>query len=239
MKQQSNKDNEFRLRGDSMDRLETFVAAAFAFAVTMLIISIDDVPSNFDEFAQAVKLIPSFGASFAIIAWVWASHASWCRKYGLEDGPTVLLSCILVFLVLVYIFPLRMMMQGLFSALSSGYLPSEMTYTSMSEVRFMFVFYSIGFWSLSANFCALFFYAMKQKEKLQLTHFEVFQTRTDLQSWGIVNVVSIVSVMFAFFADKESLSWSGYIYFSLFPLLYAHAIVRKRQLNKEEKANGF
>ncbi|WP_100657608.1 TMEM175 family protein [Alteromonas flava] len=104
----------FRNRGESMDRLETFVAAAFAFAVTMLVISVDDVPSNYAQFVYAVKLIPSFAASFAVIVWIWASHANWCRRYGLEDGPAIIMSATLVFLVLVYIYPLRAMMQVFF-----------------------------------------------------------------------------------------------------------------------------
>ncbi|CCQ10257.1 Transglutaminase-like [Pseudoalteromonas luteoviolacea B = ATCC 29581] len=220
-------DTTFRLRGESMDRLETFVAASFAFAVTMLIISIDDIPTNFTEFLQAVKLVPSFAASFAIIAWIWASHAAWCRKYGLEDAPTILLSCTLVFVVLIYIFPLRIMMQGLFAALSDGYLPSEMKYDNIFEVRFMFVFYSVGFWALSANFFALFAYANRQKERLNLTCFEQYQTQTEQQSWAIVNLIALSSIVLSIYLPSHLIGWAGYVYFLLFPILIAHGMLRK------------
>ena len=38
--------NGIRQRGMDMTRLETFTDAAFAFAVTLLVISVDDVPGN-------------------------------------------------------------------------------------------------------------------------------------------------------------------------------------------------
>ena len=34
------------IRGDNMTRIETFVDAAFAFAFTMLVISIDEIPKS-------------------------------------------------------------------------------------------------------------------------------------------------------------------------------------------------
>lgn len=58
------------MRGEEMTRIETFVAAAFAFAVTMVVISLGSIPSTFGAFIQAVKQIPSFAASCAIIFWI-------------------------------------------------------------------------------------------------------------------------------------------------------------------------
>ena len=39
----------FRLRGTQMTRMETFCDAAFAFAMTMLVISIDRIPRDYME----------------------------------------------------------------------------------------------------------------------------------------------------------------------------------------------
>ena len=47
----------FRQRGMEMTRLETFTDAAFAFAVTLLVIGgSDSVPTNFDEMRLALRL---------------------------------------------------------------------------------------------------------------------------------------------------------------------------------------
>ena len=61
----------FQLRGTEVTRLETFIDAAFAFAVTMLVISVGDIPNNYQELILALKGIPSFAASFASIAIFW------------------------------------------------------------------------------------------------------------------------------------------------------------------------
>jgi len=53
------KTHPFKMRGENMTRIETFVAAAFAFAVTMLVISIGTVPQTMQNFVDATKQIPA------------------------------------------------------------------------------------------------------------------------------------------------------------------------------------
>lgn len=220
--------NGFYNRGDSMDRLETFVAAAFAFAVTTLIISVGKIPNNHAEFLQAIKLIPSFAASFAIIIWIWATHANWCRRYGLEDGKAIVLSAILVFLVLVYILPLRIIMQSFFSAISDGYLPSDMHYEDGSQLRFMFAFYAIGFFALAVNFIGLFTYALSVKKSIDLTHWEISQTKTEVQAWMLAAFIAVLAFVFSLFLPIDMIDYSGYVYFLLIPVLGFHGWLRKR-----------
>lgn len=50
----------FRLRGLETTRLDTFIDAAFAFATTMLVISIGNILQNFSELILAFKTIPLF-----------------------------------------------------------------------------------------------------------------------------------------------------------------------------------
>ena len=57
-----------RLRSLEMTRIETFTDAAFAFAVTMLVISVDSTPTDMDELVRALRGIPAFALSFALLA---------------------------------------------------------------------------------------------------------------------------------------------------------------------------
>ena len=98
----------FRLRGESMTRLEVFSDAAFAFAVTTLVVTGGEIPGNYDELIIALKKVPSFVLSFAQIIVFWITHRSWSRRYGLEDFWTTFLSMAMVFTILVYVFPLRL-----------------------------------------------------------------------------------------------------------------------------------
>lgn len=77
------------LRGEATTRLETFVDAAFAFAFTMLVISIDQIPRSPEELIQLSKDIPSFVLSALPIGSVWIAHSSWSRIFGLQDRFSV------------------------------------------------------------------------------------------------------------------------------------------------------
>src|SRR5216110_3988400 len=76
----------FRLRGIAMTRLETFIDAAFAFAITMLVIAAQQIPDNIQALLAAFKNVPTFVCSIAVLGIFWRGHWSWSRRYGLEDS---------------------------------------------------------------------------------------------------------------------------------------------------------
>jgi hypothetical protein len=167
------------MRGENMTRIKTFVATAFVFAVTMLVILAGSVLETMQDFVDATKIYV-FTASCAIIMWTWHTHAVWCRRYGLEDGITIFLSSSPIILVLSYIYPLRLIMQSLFQSISNGYFPMEMKFNYVWEVRFMFAFYAIGSFLLCLNFIALYIYAMRNRQQLELDDIEYFGSQTEV-----------------------------------------------------------
>ncbi len=98
------RDNGFILRGENMTRIETFVDAAFAFAFTMLIISVDEIPKSTDALFASAKDIPAFLVSCINIGFIWYAHSVYSRRFGLQDGKTIILSLSLVMLVLIFIY---------------------------------------------------------------------------------------------------------------------------------------
>ena len=96
----------FRVRGASPSRLEAFSDAAFAFAVTLLVVSLD-VPRTFDELMELMRGSLGFAFSFAMIVLVWRTHSRYFRRFGLDDLTTVWLNSILLFLVLLFVYPLK------------------------------------------------------------------------------------------------------------------------------------
>ena len=61
----------FRLRGLSMTRLETFIDAAFAFAITMLVIATQQIPDDIETLLAAFKNVPAFVASIIVLGIFW------------------------------------------------------------------------------------------------------------------------------------------------------------------------
>src|SRR5205807_8877331 len=78
----------FRLRGIAMTRLETFIDAAFAFAISMLVIATQQIPDDIETLLAAFKNVPAFVASIIVIGIFWRGHWLWSRRYGLEDGAS-------------------------------------------------------------------------------------------------------------------------------------------------------
>ena len=69
----------FRLRGMEMTRLETFIDAAFAFAITMLVIVTQQIPDDIKTLLAAFKNVPAFVASIVVIGIFWRGHWLWSQ----------------------------------------------------------------------------------------------------------------------------------------------------------------
>src|SRR6267142_2598501 len=92
----------FRPRGTDATRIEGFSDTVFAFALTLLVVSLE-VPRTFSELTQAMQGFVSFGISFALLMQIWFKHYGFFRRYGLQDPPTRLLNALLLFFVLFYL----------------------------------------------------------------------------------------------------------------------------------------
>ena len=96
----------FRLRGREVTRLESFSDAVFGFALTLLVVSLD-VPKSFDDLVATMRGFPAFALCFLLLALIWNGHYKFCRRYGLDDGTARFLTCVMLFLVLFYVYPLK------------------------------------------------------------------------------------------------------------------------------------
>ena len=169
--------NGFRLRGEQISRLETFVDAAFAFAVTLLVISANSLPQSVFELIEALRHVPTFGLCFMQIMLFWAAHNRWSRRYGLDDGISTWLSLLLVFVMLIFVYPLRMMISSALNVFTRGWLPVEMRLESMGELQDCFLIYGLGFTLLSLIMLSLHRHALRCGPQLELNELEVLETR--------------------------------------------------------------
>src|SRR5271167_2798365 len=112
----------FRWRGGEITRLEGFSDAVFAFAVTLLVVSLE-VPKTFTELLAAMRGFAAFAVCFALLADVWYNHYRFFRRYGLQDPWTVFLNCVLLFFVLFYVYPLKFLFSTVFN--NSGKIAAE------------------------------------------------------------------------------------------------------------------
>jgi uncharacterized membrane protein len=209
----------FRWRGAEVTRLEGFTDAVFAFAVTLLVVSLE-VPRTFPELLVAMHGFLAFGVCFALLANVWYQHYRFFRRYALENPWVVFLNCVLLFFVLFYVYPLKF----LFAAMFNG---SEI---SASEARALFTIWSLGYAAVFTVFTLLYLYAWRIRAQLALTPVEAMRTRMTLWDQIAMVCIALLSTALARTLPERYIGIAGYAYF-LVPLYFtiAHSIAGRRQ----------
>src|SRR6266704_5295444 len=132
----------FRLRGMEMTRLETFIDAAFAFAISMLVIAPQQIPDNIEALLGAFKNLPAFVASIIVLGIFWRGHWLWSRRYGLEDGVSIFISWAMIVTMLIYIYPLKAIFSSMWFLLSGGSVGHVLGAHFESQVRALFAVFA-------------------------------------------------------------------------------------------------
>jgi len=208
--------NGFRLRGLEMTRLEAFTDAAFAFATTMLVISLSGIPNSVSDLTSALRDTPAFLASF-----------------GLEDGLSTLISLTLVFVMLLYVYPLKMIFSAMFAWISGGWLPTSFSLTSTSELLTLFIVYGVGFCAVNTLMGLLYSRAMRAADALALNAVERVWTRHGVVSFAVMAATGLGSSVVAWLLPPQLAVWAGFCYATLpiiMPLVArAHHRMAQRQ----------
>ena len=194
MRRGSGSSDGFRLRGTDVTRLEGFSDTVFGFAVTLLVVSLE-VPTTFKALLTTMSDLVPFAVCFAILCLLWYQHYLFFRRYGLHDATMIVLNCLLLFVILAYIYPLKFLFRSFIGALLG-------TQTQQAEIRSgqlpeLFVIYSVGWVAVYTIFAIFYVHAYRQRASLELSALEVFDTRTSIYAnLGMVGI-GLLSVLLA------------------------------------------
>lgn len=188
----------FRLRGAQVTRVETFVDAAFAFSLTLLVIFFNELPDTVAELRDALRRVPTFAACFVLLALFWSAHNRWSRRFGLDDSRSQLLSLALVLVVLVYVYPLRMVTSSALSLLTRGWVPNELGGLGeqwLLDLQTVFMVYAVGFGLMSWITWQLNAHALRQGEALALDAQERYDTCSEIGIHRIMTFAAVSSLL--------------------------------------------
>jgi len=201
--------DRIRWRGHEVTRIEALSDAVFAFAITLLIVSLE-VPKDFEELLAGMRTFFPFAVCFFMLFQVWLIQNIFFRRYNLHDQWTIVLNGMLLFVVLFFVYPLKF----LFSAwMTTGFFFKE-----PEQVVQLFQIYSSGFAAIYILFSLMYYHAYRKREELELTDSEVFETRTNIYRNMVMAGIGLLSVMIASLG-VQYVGMSGFIYILIGPAI--------------------
>jgi uncharacterized membrane protein len=215
-----------RKRDFEVQRIETFSDGVFAFAVTLLIVSLE-VPKSFEDLLTSMRGFFPFAISFTVLVSIWAEQHRFFRKYGMEDGLTIVLNAALLFIVLFYTYPLKFLFTLMFSSQIYGSQKSPITITAQQVPTLMAV-YALGFIAIYFLFSLLYYNALRKSKQLGLTPINKFDCKSNMYKEIIMVCVGFCSLLFSLLLKNENAGNAGIIYLLIFPALTIYFIFRKR-----------
>ena len=187
-------------RRHEISRLEAFSDAVFGFALALLVVS-SDPPASYAQLVDRMLGVVSFACCFALLVWIWYEHTAFFRRYGLQDGLTILLNSVLLFVVLVYVYPLKFMFDALFARFVRRIDPPVPM--QLWELANAAAIYAAGFIVIFVLFALLYRRALSRREELALSELDVFDARTNMGHHLISASVGVLSLAMASFAPLE------------------------------------
>jgi uncharacterized membrane protein len=203
-----------------VSRIEGFSDAVFGFALTLLVASIE-VPPDFEALKQTLRGFLPFALTFALISWIWYLHYSFFRQFGLEDRLTIVLNSILLFVVLFFVYPLKVMANNLV-----GVGPNSFNSLTEYDNRFLMVAYSSGVIAVFLVFFLFNWNAYRQRVALDLQPEDLYDIGTALRGHAMSALLGVASVIMAITLPMYLFAFSGLIYALEGPLQGANGWIR-------------
>lgn len=174
-------DGDFRGRGKDISRIEGLSDAVFGFAITLLAISLE-VPKTSGEVLHALRGVPAFAITFLMLFNIWRVQFNFFRRYGLEDATVVWLNGALLFLMLVFVYPLKFIMSAMMESVLTHIGVPDSSLAALqrmpsSDGRWLFMAFGFGIAAVFRLFAAMHRHAYEQRDRLHLDDAERFDTR--------------------------------------------------------------
>lgn len=184
--------------GEATKRLDAFVDAAFAFAVSLLIIASAEPTTSISALWSALGRVPASLGAFALVVMFWLAYRDWGRLTPRRDMLATLNALAIVFTVLVYVFPLRMLVETGFGWVSQGRLGGGDIIRTLGDLRDLFRIYGIGFAVLAALFVTIYLQPLRNPQRFGVASGDIPALRESARIWAICASAGLLSAALTF-----------------------------------------
>jgi hypothetical protein len=153
------------------------------------------VPKSFAQLKGSLSGFASFAITFAALAVLWAVHDRFFRRTGLDDAVTRVLNTVLLFMVLVFVFPLKYLAGMSLAAL--GVPTGVETVRGLGELAQLFMLYGAAWTAVFAALAGMYAHAARRGPAIGLSEDEAWDCGSWARHYGGFAVVGLVSVALA------------------------------------------
>ncbi len=198
----------------NISRIEAFSDAVFAFAATLLVVSVGTQAENSILQVDWIVFL-SFSVSFFALVGLWSVHYNFFRRSDYMDNMIIGLNTVLLFLILYFIFPLKSLINSWTGTLQ----------INKDDFSSLFQLYSLGFLLIFTCFSLMYLRVYKKNGTGNKLH--LFYAR----HFGIFVFVAFVSIIIAKFHIGLYYGLPGILYTLLGPICYFHAMYFQKKNN--------
>lgn len=223
-------DPKFNYRGLNQTRIETFSDAVFAFSLTLVVLS-SSVPATFAELRESFRdIIPFFFCAILIVI-IWYQHYVFFLRYGLQDMKTVVINTFLLFVLLIYVYPLKFLMDFIFEIYASLFTqdwsrPQAIMGTD-GDGGHLLAWYGIGAALIFLSLAWLYRVAYRRKENLALDPYEQYITKISIWSNLLMSTVPILSSIIAMAGFNYIVAGFTYMLYPFVMIPFGYIMRRK------------
>ena len=205
-------------------RIEAFTDAMFAFAATLLVVSLE-VPRDFSELQHNLRGFVPFALSFSALYFIWVAHTNVFRRYALGDTYTLIVNGILLFTVLFYVYPLKFVatvIVAMFGGNSDIVLHGD-------QVGTLFIIYGIGWTMVFFMIALLYRHAYKARTSLHIDPIAAYDAHTHSFHYMGFAAVGVLSVLLAWLGIGVRYGVPGFAYALVGPLSAINGSNRRKK----------
>src|SRR5690606_17738232 len=130
---------------------------------------------------------------------IWQQHRMFFRRYGLDDSTILKWNTALLFIVLIFIFPLKFLSLFLIRFLGMIFWRAQDVFATMIEgdqVPLLMIYYGVGVLGILFVLSRFYKHALSKKEKLELNSFELKYTQYYKRLFSHLCLVPVISISF-------------------------------------------